>query len=239
MKKLLAFYLLIIPVILLVSITGCKKDTNSNLPLLSTAAIIAIDSTAAISGGNVFSDGGYPVTARGICWSASSLPSITNNKTTDGQGTGSFSSSMTGLAKGIRYYVRAYATNSFGTAYGQAVLFYTLGAPPIPIIMPALQTLEASNITSTSATLNGTVGDTLNANITFEYGETDAYGLTAPAILNGSVPVTMGNYSKSSTILVMAAISGLLPYTTYHYRIRVDDQNGTTYGDDFVFMTTY
>ena len=79
-------------------------------------------------GGNVTSDGNLDVTARGVCWSTSPNPTISNSKTTDGTGTGSFTSNVTGLAEGTTYYVRAYATNSKGTAYGAEKSFTTNGS---------------------------------------------------------------------------------------------------------------
>ena len=65
--------------------------------------------------------GAFDVTARGVCWSTSENPTISNSHTTDGSGLGSFTSSITGLTSGETYYVRAYATNSAGTAYGNQV----------------------------------------------------------------------------------------------------------------------
>jgi len=71
-----------------------------------------------MSGGNVSSNGGAAVTARGVCWSTSSNPTTADNHTDDGTGTGAFGSSITGLNTNTFYYVRAYATNAVGTAYG-------------------------------------------------------------------------------------------------------------------------
>ena len=95
-------------------------------PTVTTTAISDIDKTTATGGGNVTADGGATVTARGICWSTSQNPTISDSHTTDGTGTGSFTSAMTGLTANTTYYVRAYATNSAGTAYGEAVSFTTL-----------------------------------------------------------------------------------------------------------------
>ena len=95
-------------------------------PTVTTTAISNIDKNTATGGGNVTADGGATVTARGICWSTSQNPTISGNHTTDGTGTGSFTSSMTGLTANTTYYVRAYATNSAGTAYGEQVSFTTL-----------------------------------------------------------------------------------------------------------------
>jgi gingipain R len=97
-------------------------------PTVTTVAISNIDKTTATGGGNVTADGGANVTARGICWSTSQNPTISGDHTTDGTGTGSFTSSMTSLTANTTYYVRAYATNSVGTAYGEEVSFTTLPA---------------------------------------------------------------------------------------------------------------
>ncbi len=96
------------------------------IPIVSTTAMSNITGNSANSGGNVTSDGGSPVTARGVCWCISPNPTTANSFTTDGSGTGSFVSNLTGLAVSTLYYVRAYATNSAGTSYGNQVSFTTL-----------------------------------------------------------------------------------------------------------------
>ncbi|UCH96737.1 MAG: SBBP repeat-containing protein [Candidatus Aminicenantes bacterium] len=95
------------------------------LPLVTTAVVSSVTPFSASGGGNVTSDGGAPVTARGVCWSTSPNPTISDNFTTDGTGTGAFTSSITGLTPNTTYYVRAYATNSIGTAYGNQITFTT------------------------------------------------------------------------------------------------------------------
>lgn len=117
--------------VLLVFAGGCKKDDDkkdSTVPVLTTIAVTGISQTTAVSGGNITSDGNEPVSARGVCWSKSSNPTITDNKTSDGTGAGSFSSELSGLTTGETYYVRAYATNSAGTGYGSTMIFETLGS---------------------------------------------------------------------------------------------------------------
>lgn len=100
--------------------------TTLTTPTVTTTAISAITETSAESGGNVTDDGGSTVTSRGVCWSTSQNPITTDNKTTDGTGTGSFTSSITGLSFATIYYVRAYATNGAGTTYGNDISFTTL-----------------------------------------------------------------------------------------------------------------
>ena len=107
-----------------VLLTGESMD----LPTLDvTTAVSDISSTTAVSGGNVTSNKGSFVTARGVCWSLSPNPTIgnNNNKTIDGNSIGSFVSSISGLSPNTTYYLRSYATNSVGTSYGQVVIFTT------------------------------------------------------------------------------------------------------------------
>ncbi|MCX6246738.1 MAG: serine hydrolase [Bacteroidetes bacterium] len=116
--------------ILLILLTqACKKSSDTTpapvtLPVLSTTAVTDISSTGATSGGNITSEGSSPVTSRGVVWGTSSNPTIVlPTKTSDGSGSGIFTSNLTGLTSGARYYVRAYATSSSGTAYGNEQTF--------------------------------------------------------------------------------------------------------------------
>jgi uncharacterized protein (TIGR02145 family) len=97
-----------------VSFTTAQVD----LPAVTTAGLKSLTLTSASGGGDVTNDGGLTVTERGVCWNTSPGPAITDNHTNDGTGTGSFSSILTDLAIGTTYFVRAYATNSLGTTYG-------------------------------------------------------------------------------------------------------------------------
>jgi hypothetical protein len=108
---------------LLITVSSCN---NVSLALLETADVTYITSSGAISGGNITSDGGNAVKARGVCWGTTTNPTTGGNKTNDGSGAGSFSSSISGLLPETIYYVRAYATNSSGTSYGNEKVFSTL-----------------------------------------------------------------------------------------------------------------
>ena len=108
----------------LVITNSCKKEGN---PVLTTTAVIYITQTTATCGGNITSDGGAAVTARGVCWSTNQTPTIADFKTTNSTGAGSFASIITGLTANATYYERAYATNSAGTGYGSVVSFTTPG----------------------------------------------------------------------------------------------------------------
>lgn len=123
------YVVLMAGILLLVSSCSNDKSTGPSVrvPVLTTAAISGITSTTAACGGDITSDGGAAVTARGVCWSTRRTPTTADSKTTDSSGVGSFTSSLTGLISGTTYYVRAYATNSAGTGYGEEVSFGTNG----------------------------------------------------------------------------------------------------------------
>jgi len=94
---------------------------------VETSAVSNISETSATCGGNVLNDGGSPIIARGVCWSTSPNPTISDSHTSDGSGTGIFISNLTGLTESTPYFVRAYATNSQGTFYGDQKSFSTTG----------------------------------------------------------------------------------------------------------------
>lgn len=99
--------------------------TPAVLPTVITSEVVNITSATAVSGGDVTDNGGATITARGVCWSQQVNPTIEGPKTVDGSGTGSFVSNIDGLSPSTIYYLRAYATNAIGTAYGTAKLFTT------------------------------------------------------------------------------------------------------------------
>jgi hypothetical protein len=95
-------------------------------PILTTSEVSAVTEISAISGGNITFNGGGTITARGVCWSTFTNPTIADSITSDGIGSGAFVSNLTGLIPGTTYYVRAYAINNRGTAYGEELSFITI-----------------------------------------------------------------------------------------------------------------
>ena len=191
-------------------------------PTVDTAAISNIAATSATGGGDVVADGGDTVTARGVCWSTSESPTTADSKTTDGTGTGEFTSSITGLTTGTTYYVRAYATNSVGTSYGSQVSFTTNAVPTVT-------TAAVTEITTTTATSGG--------NVTDDGGETvSARGVcwstsTNPTI--GDDKTTDGTGTGEFT----SSITGLAAGTTYYVRAYATSSVGTAYGSEIEFTT--
>jgi uncharacterized protein (TIGR02145 family) len=119
------------------------KDTLitivTTVPTLSTDTISSITTTAAQTGGNITSDGGASISDRGLVWSTSQNPTISlSTKTTNGSGTGAFTGNINGLTPNTAYYVRAYATNSVGTAYGEERSFSTVATPMADTSIPAV-----------------------------------------------------------------------------------------------------
>ena len=136
--------------------------------LVQTSAVSAITSSTAISGGNVLCDGGSIVTARGVCWATTANPVVAGNHTTDGSGTGIFTSSITGLSASTVYHVRAYVTNTNGTVYGDDLSFTTLcGTVPLPLTenfsSSTLPSCWADQFSGSGATSKWTVSNTTNA----------------------------------------------------------------------------
>lgn len=195
------------------------------LPSVTTASVSSVTYNSALCGGNVTLDGNSPVTARGICWSTSANPSVNDQKTTDGSGTGAFTSSMTSLYSGTQYYVRAYATNSVGTSYGDAVTF-TTSAPPV---IPSVTTLAASSVTTTSASTGGNITSDGGASVT---SRGVCYGVNPNPTIAGS-KTSDGTGTGSFT----TSLSGLTPCTTYHIRAYATNPAGTAYGSDLQFTT--
>ncbi|MBI5009561.1 MAG: DUF1566 domain-containing protein [Bacteroidia bacterium] len=200
------------------------KTADPVVPTVTTSAISGITTTTATSGGNVTADGGAPITAKGVCWSTSSGPTVDNSKTTDGQGTGAFTSNLTSLIEGTTYFVRAYATNSAGTGYGTEISFST-----VAVVLPTVTTAIVTNISSNWAQGGGTV----------------ASDGGAPIINKGvcwsksSNPTTSDSKTEEGTGTGSFGISfgPLESATLYHVRAYATNSKGTSYGEDLTFTT--
>lgn len=194
--------------------------TTFNKPTVSTYNVLNILDSTATCGGTVVSDGGSPVTARGICWSTSEGPTITDSHTIDSSGTGMFSSIMTGLSPNTNYYVRAYATNSVGTSYGAQKSFTTKTVPTVTLD-------SAIGISSTSAYCP--------INIISQGGVTiTSWGVCYNTSPN---PTLNDNVVAGPSIGNRAHLSGLTPGTTYYVRAFATNAIGTAYSNQISFTT--
>ena len=205
--------------------TSYGSDLSFTTSTLTTTTTIAssITGTTAISGGKISSNGGAAVTARGVCWSTTANPTIANSKTSDGIGTGSFVSSITGLLPNTTYHVRAYVTNSIGTAYGSDVSFTTLSTPTLFIWIPW-------DITGTSASSGGGITSDGGATVT-------ACGVCWSTTANPTVINSKTSVGTNGLGEIYSSITGLLPNTIYHVRVYATNSVGTAYSSDLSFTT--
>jgi uncharacterized protein (TIGR02145 family) len=197
------------------------------LPILTTTAASSIANTTAVSGGTISSDGGAAVTTRGVCWSTSSNPTIAlTTKTTNGTGTGAFTSSITGLTAGTTYYVRAYATNSVGTAYGNQLTITTTAAS----VLPTLITTAVSSITQTSSSSGGNISNDGGAAITTR-------GVCWSTSPNPTIALTTKTTNGAGIGAFTSNITGLTANTSYFTRAYATNSQGTAYGNEISFTT--
>jgi len=221
--KILAIVSLSIGFILIVQ--SCKK--NPTIPVVTTLNISGITHTGAVFGGNITSDGGSEVTDRGVCWGTTHNPTLSSSdKTSEGSGIGNFTINVTDLIANTTYYVRAYATNSEGTGYGNEVSFITSQAP--------LATIRTSSVYSITLTM-AIVGTF----ITEDGGET----ITASGICWGTMqnPTIADNTTTDGCLETRCShityLTALTANTTYYIRAYVTNNAGTAYGNQLNFTT--
>jgi hypothetical protein len=197
-------------------------------PIVTTDVVTAIASDGGTSGGNVTSEGSSAVTARGVCWSISpTAVKGASNFTTNGTGLGTFPSTITGLTMGTLYYVRAYATNSAGTAYGNEVSFTTAASAGLA----TLSTNAVTAIHGTSGTSGGVIISNGGNTVT---SQGVCWGTTADPIIGATNFTNDAAVSSTFTSTITGLTTGLL----YHIRAYAITSAGTSYGNDVTFTPT-
>jgi len=208
---------------------SCKKEAT--LPSVSTIQVTDITQTSALAGVTLTNDGGAEVTAMGFCWSTSPNPTIYSNMMNIGTGIGigSFTRVLDGLAADTKYYVRAFATNGAGTAYGNQVSFTTNQIITGPTV-PKTKTTSVTEITVATAVIGSF--------ITTDGG----LGIIDKGICWATTPNPTTNDSKTSwgigTETFPDIIYGLIPSTKYYVRAYAMNALGTAYGDELSFTTS-
>ena len=195
--------------------------TISTPTVSSTATVTSITGTTAVGGGTITSDGGATVISRGLVWGTSSGSSTYSIAA--GTGTGTFTTSISGLSIGTTYFVRAFATNSVGTSYGPEVSFAT------PNTATVASTIT-STITSSTAILGGVLSSTGGAttSIGIMYSTSSTFGTYNTTTINANAAV---GTSYTTTI------TGLAELTTYYAKSFATNTIGTTYGPTINFTT--
>ena len=197
-------------------------------PTVTTAAVTNINKTTATAGGNVTDDGGVNVTERGVVYGTSQNPTVADNKVSSGSGKGVFTCNLTNLKETTTYYVRAYAINEKGTAYGEEVSFTTSK----DILLPSVTTSTITQITETTAVAGGNVTSDGKANVT-ERGV--VYSLSAnPSISDLSSTIVR---SGSGTGSFTCNLTGLEEGKKYYVRAYAMNSKGTAYGTEVTFTT--
>jgi uncharacterized protein (TIGR02145 family) len=194
-------------------------------PDVSTTTIVEITPVSAKSGGNISNSGGSDVIARGICWNTGGSPDIESDAfTTDGAGTGTFTSEMAGLAAGTSYFVRAYATNSGGTAYGNELNFL-----PLDSQLAEVTTAGITGITYCAANAGGEV-------VTGNGADVSARGVCWNSSGNPTI-TDFHTTDGSGTGAFTSEITGLSGNSTYYVRAYATNGVGTSYGTEQAFTT--
>jgi hypothetical protein len=196
--------------------------STTSVPTVSTTAISSILTNAANGGGNVTADGGSSVSARGVVWGTASNPTLPSvNSTSNGTGTGVFSSTISPLIANTNYFARAYATNTIGTAYGNEATFTTLPLAPTATAQTSLS--------QTSFNVNW-VAPTMGA---------AAYTYTVEVSETNTFAVTVANQSGIASGTTTYAAAGLNPSTDYYYRVRtVNSEGASVWSNVFGPVTT-
>ena len=199
-------------------------------PVLATRAVIGVSSDLAGSGGVITTDGGSPISAKGVCWSINPGPTTTNSRTTDGTGTAAFSSTMTGLNPLTSYYVRAYATNALGTAYGSELGFTTTDlvtpGPSLPVVGTSTSTITGSSTASSGGYVSNDGGSAISARGV-------CWGTSPIPTLADSCSADGGGIGYFSS-----TVTGLSGCGVIHYvRAYATNATGTGYGNQVTVST--
>jgi hypothetical protein len=223
----LGFSILIFSGLVMFLLVACKKDHVVTLPSITTSAIDHLTNSTANCGGYLKSDGGGEIKALGVCWGTTSNPSIDlSTKTSESIETGEFSSSITNLTPVTTYYVRAYATNSAGTAYGNEISFTTQA------LLPTLTTAAIADIINTSAKCGGNITNDGGAPVT-------AYGVCWGKTANPSIELCAKTADGSGTGSFTSLMQGLSENTKYYLRAYAYNSAGVAYGNEISFTTDH
>lgn len=205
-------------------------DLPPTIPTITTVTPSEITLSSAVSGGIIATDGGSPILAKGIIWSITENPTVAlPTKTNDGQGLESFTSEITDLESNTTYYIRAYARNINGTAYGEQLEFTT---PIDENELPKVTTAATTDITTNSVRTGGTVVGNGILPVT-ERGVVWSLSpnpVLTPTAFFASNGLGLGNFSITLT--------NLTPNTTYYLRAYAKSDYGLGYGEEVSFTTS-
>lgn len=201
-----------------------------SVPTIATNPVIAVSATSATSGGNISDGGGSTVSARGVCWGVTTTPTKDSSHTSDGTSTGTFNSNAGGLLSHTLYYLRAYATNSTGTAYGNVISFTTdtilSSSPSVPVVGTTSATMSTSSTASSGGYVSNSPGSPVSA-----------YGICwnttpTPTIFNAHTTDGAGLGYYTSIITSLSGCGNI-----YYIRAYATNTSGTGYGNQQTLIT--
>lgn len=202
------------------------QGPTQTAPQITTNTSSNITLTSSTSGGTITSDGGAEITAKGVVWNTTSSPTISlATKTMNGSGAGSFLCSITNLSPSTTYYLRAYATNSVGTGYGNEISFTTNA-----VVLPSISTSPIIDISKSSAVTGGTITNDGGGTVT-------ARGVVWNTTQNPTIVLSTKTNDGTSTGTFTSTISNLESGTKYYVRSYATNSAGTVYGNEFEFET--
>ncbi len=208
--------------LLLLNAIGCKVEQAADIPIVTTVTITNVTAVALTSGGVVTSDGGSKITGRGVCWSTSKNPTIfyMDSITSNGTGTGVFSSAIKGLKPATKYYIRAYASNSAGTGYGNELnSMYSV----IPTVTTSLITVVSDSIIVSGGNITNDGGLTVTSRGVCWSNSKN------PTLANSFISSGVGSGNFNVTI------ANLSPDALYYIRAYASNSLGTAYGNERFF----
>jgi hypothetical protein len=211
---------------------SCKKE-EATLPFVTTTEVKNITQTTASAGGTVADDGGAAVINRGVTWSTTQNPTVGYFNTKDGGGTGTFLSKLSGLSGSTTYYVRAFATNSLGTGYGDEVSFKSN-----EISIATLTTTNVTAITSTTAVSGGKIPSEGGTTVT-EWGvcwSTSSNPIITDQAIRLKIDPRIDVFVADTTFTVN--LTDLTHSTSYFVRAYAVNSAGTAYGNEVTFTTS-
>lgn len=220
------------------TVSGCMKDPSNNndngnetitVPVVETSFVSEITETNAIGRGTLISNGGSPVTECGVCWNVETNPTVNDSHNVSGSSTGAFSCQITNLVPNTTYYVRAYAINSEGVAYGNQISFITLSGNSGGFTIPIVETSPVRDITETGAIGSGVVTSDGGGSVV-ERGVCWS---------NQPNPIVSGNHAIAGigAGTFSCEIVDLEPNTTYYVRAYAINGIGVGYGNEVDFTT--
>lgn len=194
------------------------------LPIVTTLEPTDVMVNAATAGGYIISTGFSNIIEKGVCWGTTQNPTITDNKTNNADGIGAYTSFLEELLPGTTYFIRAYATNEAGTAYGNQVSFTTFQN----VVFPTITTSVATNITANAVTSGGNITETGG-------GEIISRGVCWSDHQNPTVSDNKTEDGNGSGQF-QSQLTGLLP-GVYYARAYATNSAGTGYGNMVTFET--